>query len=66
VFDTKREVSEGWSDGGLIEFGNVDWRVGWLSGVWRFGGLWNPSCGLCTDLPHPRLIAVKVQPEAAL
>ena len=50
VFEIKREVSEGWDHGGLIEFGIVDWRVGWLAGLWRFGGLWSSSRELFVDL----------------
>ncbi|MGO9229523.1 MAG: hypothetical protein ACLQKA_09980 [Bryobacteraceae bacterium] len=44
-------MSESESDGGFVEFGDVDFGVSGLDGVWHPGGLWNPSRGVCADAP---------------
>ncbi len=46
-----RTASEGESNGGFVEFGDVDFGVGGLDGIWHTGGLWNPSRGVCADAP---------------
>jgi hypothetical protein len=46
-----RTVSESESDGGFVEFGDVDFGVSGFDGVWHTGGLWNPSRGVCADAP---------------
>src|SRR5271157_2875990 len=46
-----RTVSESESDGGFVEFGDVDFGVSGFDGVRHPGGLWNPSRGVRADAP---------------